>query len=107
MADSDKGQLGGVNFQGFSDSTSTTLISHGKREREDGANLETRRSKRRNKSKKPKDVEDEALDSELGVNHAVAHMDNQLLADHIAQRTKRFKPELSVVEMDDSYIPGR
>ena len=28
-------------------------------------------------------------------------MDSQLLADHVAQRTKRFQTELSLVELDD------
>ena len=56
--------------------------------------------------KKPKDVDDEALDAELGVNHSIAHMDARLVADHVAQRTARFKPELSIEEREDWHIPG-
>jgi protein CMS1 len=56
--------------------------------------------------KKPKDLDDEALDVDLGVNHAIAHMDSRLMADHIAQRTKRFRPELSLVEVEDVHVPG-
>lgn len=64
--------------------------------------------KRKQKNKKPKDVaREEALDVELGVNHALKHMDGQLLADHIAQRVKKFEGEkLSGVEEDDLKVPG-
>lgn len=37
---------------------------------------------------------------------AIAGLSSQLLADHVAQRTKRFAPELSAVELQDRYIPG-
>lgn len=63
-------------------------------------------SAKRRKVKKPKDVDDDALDADLGVNHAIAHMDSRLLADHVAQRTKRFKPDLSIVEREDWHVPG-
>lgn len=65
--------------------------------------------KRKQKNKKPKDVaREEALDVELGVNHALKHMDGQLLADHIAQRVKKFEGEkLSGVEEDDLKVPGQ
>lgn len=67
-----------------------------------------RAAKKKKKNKKPMDVaRDEALDEELGVNHALAHMDGQLLADHIAQRVKRFEGDkLSGVEEDDLRVSG-
>ncbi|KAL2353731.1 U3-containing 90S pre-ribosomal complex subunit-domain containing protein [Cryomyces antarcticus] len=58
-------------------------------------------------TKKPKDIDDDELNTAAGVNTAVAHMDSRLLADHVAQRTKRFEPELSLVELEDRYIPER
>jgi len=77
----------------------------GKRKRQDESKTESKRAAKRKRSKKPKDIEDEALDTEVGVNHAIAHMDSQLLADHIAQRTKRLQKDLSLVELEDLHIP--
>ncbi|TKA23652.1 hypothetical protein B0A50_06488 [Salinomyces thailandicus] len=78
-----------------------------KRKREDDAKPESKRAaKKRKQTKKPKDVDDGALDTELGVNHAIAHMDSGLLADHLAQRTKRFQPNLSAVEAEDMHVPA-
>lgn len=65
------------------------------------------------KAKKPKKKSnkyqalDEALDTELGVNTLVARMDNQLLADHVAQKTTRFGSDLSTVELSDLTISGK
>ncbi|KAK5133484.1 hypothetical protein LTR08_007726 [Meristemomyces frigidus] len=78
-----------------------------KRKREDDVKPESKRAAKRKKSKKPKDVDDEALDLVVGLNHAIAHMDSRLMADHIAQRSKRFRPEMSVVEVEDSYVPEK
>ncbi|KAL8896485.1 MAG: hypothetical protein Q9192_003078 [Flavoplaca navasiana] len=41
----------------------------------------------------------------LGINTAISKMDTRLLADYVAQRTKRFGDDLSVVELEDLYIP--
>ncbi|TKA71122.1 hypothetical protein B0A49_03121 [Cryomyces minteri] len=68
---------------------------------------ESKRAAKRKRTKKPKDIDDDELDTTAGVNTAVAHMDSRLLADHVAQRTKRFEPELSLVELEDRYIPER
>lgn len=62
-------------------------------------------SKRSAKRKKVSSAADDALDLDAGVNHAIAHMDAQIMADHIAQRTKRFQSDLSMVELDDLRIP--
>lgn len=84
----------------------------GKRKREDETETtESKRAAKRKKakeakkSKKPRDITEEALDEEAGLNHAIAHMDSQLLADHIAQRTKRFHKDLSVMELEEMHIP--
>jgi hypothetical protein len=51
--------------------------------------------------------EDEGdLDVEAGLNLAFARMDGQLVADHIAQKTRRFGTDLSPVELSDLYISG-
>ncbi|KAK5017089.1 Protein cms1 [Cryomyces antarcticus] len=68
---------------------------------------ESKRAAKRQRTKKPKDIDDDELNTAAGVNTAVAHMDSRLLADHVAQRTKRFEPELSLVELEDRYIPER
>lgn len=38
------------------------------------------------------------------VNPLIAQMDPSLLSDHIAQKTKRFRPDISLVEADDLHI---
>lgn len=47
------------------------------------------------------------LDLERGLNLAIGKMDRGLLADYIAQRTKRFRNDLSAVELEDLHIPGK
>lgn len=74
-------------------------------EAEEPATTTAKKSKKK-RPKKPKDIDDEALDSKLGVNLAIGHMDSQLLADHIAQRTRRFQPDLTEVEAEDARISG-
>lgn len=50
--------------------------------------------------------EDEALDMELGLNTLFTRMDNQLLADYLAQKLSRFGTELSSVEISDLTVSG-
>ena len=78
-----------------------------KRKREAPAQEISKRTKKRKRTKKPKDISNDDLDEELGVNKAIGHMDSGLLADLVAQRTKRFEPNLSLVELEDKYISGR
>jgi len=59
------------------------------------------------KRKKAKATEDEELDIDAGINTAFSHMNNQLLADYIAQRTRKYESDLSSVELEDKYIPGK
>ncbi len=100
MSDSEADQAGEPLIQDLSDPGSAKPTTKRKRDTEE------KPTAKRRKLKKPKDVDDSALDAELGVNHAIAHMDGQLLADHIAQRTQRFRPELSLVEKDECHVPG-
>ena len=62
--------------------------------------------KRRSKVSKAHELEDESLDTEQGLNTALGKLDGRLLADYVAQRTKRFAPDLSMLEMEDQYLPG-
>ena len=63
------------------------------------------KSKRR-KLKNPQDIEDRDLDGLLCINHAIGRMDRRLLVDHLAQRTSRFEPDLSMVELQDLTLPS-
>ncbi|CAG8982954.1 hypothetical protein HYALB_00003532 [Hymenoscyphus albidus] len=58
------------------------------------------------KSKKAKRDEDDGLDLEAGVNTAFSSMDNQLVSDYIAQKTRKFESDLSSIELEDKYIPA-
>lgn len=107
MSDSDDDQAGVPLIEDISSSENEQSTKKRKRSNEDAAEEKKAARKKKRTLKKPKDIDDEHLDDKLGVNHAIAHMDSRLLVDHLAQRTKRFKPELSVVELEDMYIPGK
>jgi len=62
--------------------------------------------KKQKKHNRPTRDDDADLDVEAGLNRAFARMDGQLLADHLAQKTRRFGTELSPVELNDLYISG-
>lgn len=64
-------------------------------------------AKKKRRKAKPKFEDDELIDMELGVNGAIAKMDSQLMADHLAQKTSRFGADLSSVELADLSIPGK
>jgi protein CMS1 len=104
MSDSNDERTGMPLFEGFSDPASPPPSS--KKRKQDAPTKDEKKSSKRRKLKRPKDLDEEALDADLGVNHAIAHMDSRLMADHIAQRTKRFRPELSLVEMEELHVPG-
>lgn len=105
MSESDSEQAGVPLIEDLSDSDAPAPTNNGKRKRDNDAPAESKRAAKRKKAKKPKDVQDDALDEEKGVNHAIAHMDSSLMADHIAQRTKRFRPDVSLVEAEDLHVP--
>lgn len=111
MSDSDDDQAGVPLIEDLSDSPEPQNSKPAKRKRdaEDDAEVESKKAAKKKKrtKKKPQDVDDEALDSKLGINHAIAHMDSRLMADHIAQRTRRFRPDASLVEVEDVNVPGR
>ncbi|KJY01903.1 hypothetical protein TI39_contig273g00002 [Zymoseptoria brevis] len=110
MSDSDSDQAGVPLIEDLSDSPEPQkkdASAKRKRSAEDDEEVESKKDAKKLKKKrpkKPKDINDDALDSKLGVNLAIGHMDSTLMADHIAQRTRRFNPDLSTVEAEDSYI---
>ena len=79
-----------------------------KRKRDDGGSndLQVRKAAKKKKTKKSKAGDDENLDLEQGLNMAIGNFDGRLLADYVAQRQRRFGQDLSIVEMEDRYIPG-
>ena len=69
-------------------------------------------SKRASKKRRSEETDPSAgkvgiLDLDQGINSAIGKMDNQLIADWVAQRIRRFAPDLSVLELEDQYLPGR
>jgi protein CMS1 len=56
--------------------------------------------------KQLKAAEENNLDLSIGINKSFAHMDSQLLADYVAQWTRKFESDLSSVELEDRYISG-
>ena len=61
---------------------------------------------KKNKKRKANAPDDELLDTELGLNTLFTKMDNQLLADHLAQKLGRFGGDLSAVEISDMTVSG-
>lgn len=58
----------------------------------------------RKRKKSGFEQDDLLFDTETGVNRALALMDSQLMADHLAQKTSRFGTDLSSIELSDLYI---
>jgi len=61
---------------------------------------------KKKRSRKPQQDDDAYLDLEKGINIEIGSFDTHLLADYVAQRTKRFQPDLSLVELEDRHISG-
>jgi protein CMS1 len=101
---SDESAAGVPLLEPLSRSPSPSGAVPGKRKRED--KVASKKAKKQKRTKKPKDINEDDLDSALGVNLGIGRMDGQLLVDYVAQRTKRLKPKLSTVELEDLYLPG-
>lgn len=107
---SDSEDLAGVPLiEPISDTDDPLPTKTSKRKRaaddEDGAAAKKAARKAKRKSKKPQDIDDSTLDAEKGINTSIGQMDSGLLADYIAQRTRRFQPDLSLVEAEDWRLP--
>lgn len=79
---------------------STAPKSKKRRSGEDGEGSKKRR-------KRAVQEDDPDLDVEAGLNRAFERMDGQLLADHLAQKTRRFGTDLSTIELSDLDISGK
>jgi protein CMS1 len=106
MSDSEETGNGVPLIEPLSRSVSPSNENSGKRKRDDDSHGKKAKKKKKAFKQKPKDINDDDLDEELGLNLAIGRMDGQLLVDHVAQRTKKFEPELSTVEREDRYLPG-
>ncbi|KAF5026208.1 hypothetical protein F66182_1705 [Fusarium sp. NRRL 66182] len=62
------------------------------------------RKPKKSKKRKANAPDDELLDTELGLNTLFTKMDNQLLADHLAQKLARFGSDLSAIEISDMTV---
>lgn len=85
---------------------SSSQITKRERSTDDNSESAPLRPAKRKKVKKAKRVEDENLDLEHGLNLAIGKLDSRLQADYVAQRTKHFSSELSLVELEDRHVPG-
>ena len=63
--------------------------------------------KQRSEKIDPSAGEVEVLDLEQGINSAIGKMNSQLIADWVAQRIRRFASDLTMVELEDQYLPGK
>ncbi|KAG9243566.1 U3-containing 90S pre-ribosomal complex subunit-domain containing protein [Calycina marina] len=77
------------------------------KKRKRGTEPEPGKSAKKEKSKNSTAGYDESeLDVENGINRAFAHMDNRLLADYLAQRTRTYEKDLSAIEWEERYLPA-
>ncbi|EMC98418.1 hypothetical protein BAUCODRAFT_32456 [Baudoinia panamericana UAMH 10762] len=107
MSDSEDDQNGVPLLEDFPEPGTAEQPPSAKRKRDDEEKTESKRAAKRKKFKKAATLDDETLDLELGLNHAIAYMDGRLVADHIAQRTKRFRPDLSMLEAEELHISAQ
>ncbi|KAL8862296.1 MAG: hypothetical protein Q9178_001305 [Gyalolechia marmorata] len=63
------------------------------------------RSKPKEQSEDSSGARRKKVASKEDINPDIGMMDNRLLADYVAQRTKRFGEDLSLVELEDMHIP--
>ena len=61
---------------------------------------------KRKKSKNPCSIQDQGLDMENNVNTIVRDLSNQLTADYVAQKFRRHGSDLSLIELEEKYLPG-
>ena len=88
-------------------SSSPSRTAKRKRSTKDDQEAMSIKPAKRKKAKKAKPDEDENLDLKQGLNLAIGKLDSRIQADYVAQRTKRFSSDLSLVELEDRHIPGK
>lgn len=78
-----------------------------KRKRDGGNSyVEAKRAPGRKKFKKTGVDQDESKHQNQGLIPGMAKLDSHLLADYVAQRSKRFAADASLIELVDMRIPG-
>lgn len=76
------------------------------KKRKHQGHAESKAPLKKKRSRKTQQDDDADLDLGKGINRAIGRFDSHLLADCVAQRTKRFQPDLSLVELEDRHISG-
>jgi protein CMS1 len=76
-------------------------------EKQESKRAKKQAKRKENRKKKAKEINEDDLDQELGVNRAFERMDGVLLADYINSRTRLYGKELSSVELEDKFVPSR
>ncbi|KAI9875236.1 MAG: hypothetical protein M1830_008718 [Pleopsidium flavum] len=107
MSDTENSSAGVPLLQELPSSRSPSPTRSNKRKRDAASELAVDKTIKRKKKRKTRAIEDDDLDVQLGLNNAIGRMDGQLLADYVAQRTKRFGGDLSLVELEDRHIPEK
>jgi protein CMS1 len=79
----------------------------GKRKRETAPSASNKRASNPEKRADTRASADPRFRAAGQVNEDVGLMNSQLLADLVAQSIRRFEPDLSLVELEDRYIPGK
>ena len=106
-------ESGGIPLSGTSTSSSppphapVSKATKRKRGHAEAPTSPEKKKVKRKKAKKGKPHDDGDVDLEAGLNLVIAKMDPPLLADYVAQRTKRFEKDLSSIELEDKYISGK
>lgn len=108
MSDSDLQEPRFERLSATPESDSVPLKTSKKRKRSSEKDSGNKKAEGKSNSKKAKaQAEDEDLDLTAGLNNAFSRMNNQLLADYLAQRTRKYESDLSGVELEDKYIAGK
>ena len=67
---------------------------------------EKSKAAKRQKQHQEKAARNEDFDLELQIKRSIGNMNGPLIADYISGQLRRFKPDISTVELDDCIIPG-
>ena len=78
-----------------------------KRQAEQDVQASAPSNKSRKKRKTVQVPDDGEFDMELQIHNGIAQMDGTMLADYAARQLKRFRPDASVIELEDLRLPGR
>lgn len=100
----EEGAASPASIESLAEVTSTRGLVAPKKRKLEGLADSTRLT-RKKKVKRIGEGEDETLNLEQAINTSIGKYDNRLLADFVAQRTKRFNPGLTLLELEDIHLP--